>query len=145
MPTLELTGVFLPPQVMLGSCATHGYGSFRIRTQPDKVTNQGGMPVCPHLNHVVQRFVEQVHELAPDVEQVNLAPGNHDAGEGPLICASTLQTGASASNPRGTGAWGPSWHLQHSPKWRLGPEESHKNHQRAGAPRLQGKAESWVI
>lgn len=61
------------------------------RTQPDKVTSQEGMSLSPHLNHVVQRFVKQVYELAPDVEQVNLAPRNHDPGQGPLICASTLQ------------------------------------------------------
>ena len=66
----------------------------RARAQPDKVTSRGGMPVSSHLDHVVQRFVKQVDELAPDVEQVDLAPGNHDPGEGPLIRASTLQRGA---------------------------------------------------
>lgn len=49
--------------------------------------------MSPHLNHVVQRFVKQVYEFAPDVVQVDLAPGDHDAGEGPLIRASTLQRG----------------------------------------------------
>lgn len=66
----------------------------RARARPEKVMSRGGIPMSPHLNHAVQRFVKQVHELAPDVEQVNLAPGNHDPGEGPLIRAGTLQRGA---------------------------------------------------
>ena len=66
----------------------------RARAQPDKVTSRRGIPVSSHLDHVVQRFVKQVYELAPNVEQVDLAPGNHDPGEGPLIRAGTLQRGA---------------------------------------------------
>lgn len=57
-----------PPQVMLSPCAAHGSGPLKARTQPDKVMSQEGMSLSPHLNHVVQRFVKQVYELAPDVE-----------------------------------------------------------------------------
>lgn len=52
-----------------------------------------GVPISIYLDHMVQRFVKQVYKLAPDVEQVDLAPGNHDPSEGPLICAGTLRRG----------------------------------------------------
>lgn len=44
----------------------------------------------PHLNGLVERLVVFLNELPPDVEQVDLAPGDHDPGEGLLIRASTL-------------------------------------------------------
>lgn len=86
---------------MISLCAAHGtcsqLASLQVSgpglSQTSWGTSWGGIPVSPHLNHVVQRFVKQVYEFAPDVEQVNLAPGDHDAGEGPLIRASTLQRG----------------------------------------------------
>lgn len=38
----------------------------------------------------MQRLVVFLNELPPDVEQVDLTPGDHDPGEGFLIRASTL-------------------------------------------------------
>lgn len=80
------------------------------------VPSPRGVSPCPHLDHMVQGFVEQVHELGADVEQVDLAPGDHDAGQGPLIRASTLQRRARTNNPKKHNP-GPSWHLWHSPSW----------------------------
>ena len=45
---------------------------------------------APHLNGLVERLVVFLNELLPDVEQVDLTPGDHDPGEGLLLCASTL-------------------------------------------------------
>lgn len=45
---------------------------------------------APHLNGLVERLVIFLNELPPDVEQVDLTPGDHDPGEGLLLCASTL-------------------------------------------------------
>ena len=46
--------------------------------------------LAPHLNGLVERLVVFLDELPPDVEQVDLTPGDHDPGEGLLIRASTL-------------------------------------------------------
>lgn len=69
---------------MLSAPRSSDYGLAR------KSTESSGVPPSPYLDHMVQRFVKQVYELLPDVEQVDLAPGNHDPSEGPLICAGTL-------------------------------------------------------
>lgn len=54
----------------------------------------------------MERLVVFLNELPPDVEQVNLTPGDHDPGEGFLVRASALAVPGEGGHRAGGGGTG---------------------------------------